>query len=74
MPLTASALDRLSLRFKKKSLFDVSDCLAISATCARRGDIFGRETWIDSAIERMQRHGISVPASIYTAYLSDLAA
>lgn len=74
MPLSASTLDRLSTRFARKRLFDVSDSLAISAACARRGDIFGRETWLDTAIEKMERHHIAVPATIYTSMFNDLAA
>ena len=73
MPLSASTLDRLSHRFSKKSLFDISDSMAIAAACARRGDIFGREIWIDTAIEKMMLHKIPVPSIIYESCLRDLA-
>jgi hypothetical protein len=74
MPLSPSVLNGLSHRFSRKGLFDVSDSLAIAATCAKRGDIIGREVWIETAIEKMTRHGVTVPPQIYTTYLRDLAA
>jgi hypothetical protein len=74
MPLSASALNKLSRRFSKKGLFDVSDSFAIAATCTRRGDIVGREVWIDTALEKLSGHNIPVPTSIFTTYLHDLAA
>ena len=73
MPLSASTLHRLASRFAKKRLFDVSDSMAIAASCARRGDIFGREVWIDTAIEKLLKHKLPVPSVIYSALLCDLA-
>ncbi len=72
MPLSASILTRVSRRFFKKGFFDISDALAIAASCAIRGDIFGREEWIDAATAKMMKHGISVPATIQTAYFREL--
>ena len=74
MPLSASILNGLSHRFARKGLFDVSDSFAIAASCARRGDIFGREVWIDTAIEKIINHGGTVPPMVYSSYLRDLAA
>ncbi len=74
MPLSASILNGLSHRFHHKGLFDVSDAFAIASACARRGDIFGREVWIDDAIEKINRHNVTVPAVIYSTCLRDLAA
>ena len=74
MPLSASVLNSLSRRFSKKGLVDVSDSFAIAAACARRSDIVGRERWIDAALEKLSKHSVPVPASIFTAYLRDLAA
>ena len=73
MPLTASVLRGLSHRFSRKGMFDVSDSFAIAAACAIRGDIFGREIWIDAAIDKIIGHGNTVPTMIYTSYLRDLA-
>jgi hypothetical protein len=74
MPLTASVLRGLSHRFSRKGLFDVSDSLAIAAACAVRGDIVGHEIWIDTAIEKMMKHGATIPPAINASYLRDLAA
>ena len=73
MPLSASTLTRLATRFAKKKLFDISDSMAIAAACSRRGDIFGREIWIDTAIEKMALHKIPVPSVIHASCLRDLA-
>ena len=73
MPLSPSTLLRLSARFAKKKLFDISDSLAIAAASARRGDIFGREIWIDTALEKMALHKIAVPNVIYASCFRDLA-
>ena len=72
MPLSASILTRVSRRFSKKGLFDISDALAIAAACAIRGDIFGREEWIDAATAKMMKHGINIPATIQSAYFREL--
>jgi hypothetical protein len=74
MPLSASVLNGLSHRFSRKGQFDVSDAFAIAASCARRGDIFGREVWIDTAIEKIVGHGGTGPPTIYSSCLRDLAA
>jgi hypothetical protein len=74
MPLSASVLTRLSRSYSRKGHYDVSDSLAIAAACAHRGDFVSREIWIETAIEKMMGHSISVPAVIETSYLRDLAA
>ena len=74
MPLTASILRSLSQRFSRRGIYDVSDSFAIAAACSARGDIFGREVWIDSAIEKMALYGIRVPLIVRSFALRDLAA
>ena len=74
MPLSYSTLSRLASRFAKKRLFDVSDSMAIAASCARRGDIFGREVWLDTAIEKLLKHNLPVPTVVYASCLRDLSA
>jgi hypothetical protein len=54
-------------------MFDVSDSLAIAAACAVRGDIFGQEVWLDTAVEKMTLHGATVPPIIQASELRDLA-
>ena len=73
MPLSASVLRGLSHRFSRKGMFDVSDSLAIAAACSARGDIFGQEVWLDTAVEKMTLHGATVPPIIQASELRDLA-
>ena len=72
MPLSPSTLLRLSARFAKRKLYDVSDSLAIAAACARRYDIFGKEVWIDTAIEKLTKHNLPIPSIFYKSCFSDL--
>ena len=72
MPLSPSTLRRLSSRFSTKGIYDVSDSFAIAASCGARGDIFGREEWIDAAIKKLHGRGLPVPETIMTAYYREL--
>ena len=74
MPLSPSVLRGLSHRFSRKGMFDVSDSLAIAAACAVRGVIFGQEVWLDTAVEKMTLHRVTVPPIIQASELRDLAA
>lgn len=43
---------------------DVSDAIAMAATCAKRNDECVMQTWIDQAVERMARHNMKIPSAL----------
>ena len=66
--MSAQQLQRMSLHYGRNGFNDVGDALAVASECARRGDVLGREAWIDSAIDKLNRNKLSVPYALSTAY------